>query len=336
MATPSDAIPSDIAPPAALGVTAGVDLGGTKCLGVALDEAGSVVGEHRLATPVGMEAIVETIVAVATALGSPAAVGVGAPGLVDVDGVLRFAPNLPGVVDLPLRTAIEARMPGTRVRIENDASAAGWGEVRLGAAKGASHALMVTLGTGIGGGFITGGELLRGASGFAGEIGHMVVDPHGPLCSCGKRGCWERLASGGGLGRLAREAAVADPRSRMVGLAGGDPDEVRGEHVTRAAGEGDAHAGAVMERFAWWVALGLANLTAIFDPEKIVLGGGLVAAGEVLLAPVRAAFVALVEGGEHRPEVGIVAATLGERAGAIGAALLARQERLAPDRAAGG
>ncbi len=128
--------PSDIAEPSAIGLTAGIDLGGTKCLGVALDEAGSVVGEHRRVTPVGAEAIVETIVAVATALGSPAAVGVGAPGLVDVDGVLRFAPNLPGVVNVPLRTAIEARMAGTRVRIENDASAAGWGECRLGAARG--------------------------------------------------------------------------------------------------------------------------------------------------------------------------------------------------------
>lgn len=195
-----------------------------------------MVAEHRLATPVGTEAIVETIVAVATALGSPAAVGVGAPGLVDVDGVLRFAPNLPGVVNVALRTAIEARLAGTRVRIENDASAAGWGEGRLGAAQGARHALMVTLGTGIGGGIIIDGELLRGASGFAGEIGHMVVDPNGPPCSCGKRGCWERLASGGGLGRLAREAAVADPGSRMVELAGGDADDVRGEHVTRAAG----------------------------------------------------------------------------------------------------
>jgi len=327
---------SDLAAPSALGLTAGIDLGGTKCLGVALDEAGSVVAEHRLVTPVGTEAIVETIVAVATALGSPAALGVGAPGLVDVDGVLRFAPNLPGVVNVPLRTAIEARLAGTRVRIENDASAAGWAEGRLGAAQGASHALVVTLGTGIGGGIITGGELLRGASGFAGEIGHMVVDPHGPPCSCGKRGCWERLASGGALGRLAREAAVADPLSRMVELAGGDADDVRGEHVTRAAGEGDAYAVEVMARFAWWVALGLANLTAVFDPEKIVLGGGLAAVGEVLLTPVREAFAGLVEGGDHRPDVAIVPATLGERAGAIGAALLARHERLAPERALGG
>lgn len=316
--------------------TAGIDLGGTKCLGVALDDEGSVVAEHRLATPVGAEAVVETILAVAAALGQPGAVGVGAPGLVDVDGVLRFAPNLPGVTELPLRTALEARLAGVHVRIENDGSAAGWGESRLGAGKGAHHVLMVTLGTGIGGGIIADDALLRGASGFAGEIGHMVVDPHGPPCTCGRRGCWERLASGSGLGRLAREAAVADPRSRIVELAGGDADDVRGEHVTRAAAEGDDHALAVMARFAWWVALGLTNLTAIFDPERIVLGGGLVAAGEVLLEPVREAFADLVEGGGHRPEVAIVPATLGERAGAIGAGLLAREERLSPEGATGG
>ena len=327
---------SDAAAPSVLGLTAGIDLGGTKCLGVALDEAGSVVAEHRLATPVGAEAIVEAIVSVANVLGPPEAVGVGAPGLVDVDGVLRFAPNLPGVVEVPLRKVIEGRLPGTHVRIENDASAAGWAESQLGAGHGARHVLMVTLGTGIGGGIIADGALLRGASGFAGEIGHMVVDPYGPPCTCGRRGCWERLASGSGLGRLARDAAVADPRSRTVELAGGAAPDVRGEHVTRAAAEGDDHAIAVMARFAWWVALGLANLAAVFDPEKIVLGGGLVAAGEVLLAPVREAFADMVEGGEHRPEVPIVAATLGERAGAIGAALLARQERVAPERAVGG
>jgi glucokinase len=332
--------PSDVSAPGVPGLTAGIDLGGTKCLGVALDEAGSVVAEHRLATPAGSEAIVETIVAVAkalgvAALGRPEAVGVGAPGLVDVDGVLRFAPNLPGVTEVRLRSAIEARLPATFVRVENDASAAGWAEAQLGAGRGARHVLTATLGTGIGGGIIAEGGLLRGASGFAGEIGHMVVDPYGSQCTCGRRGCWERLASGSGLGRLAQEAAVADPRSRMVELAGGDPPDVRGEHVTRAAAEGDDHAIAVMDRFAWWVALGLANLTAIFDPERIVLGGGLVAAGQVLLAPVREAFADMVEGGKHRPEVPIVPATLGERAGAIGAALLARLDRVAPERASG-
>lgn len=327
---------SDDGASSSLGLTLGIDLGATKCLGVVLDDRGSVVDEHRLATPRGKEAIVAAIVEVAQTLGPLPAMGVGAPGLVDVHGVLRFAPNLPGVEELPLRHQLEERLPGTRVRIENDASCAGWGERQLGAARGADHTLMVTLGTGIGGGIITGGRLLRGAYGFAGEIGHMVVHPHGPPCTCGKRGCWERFASGSGLGRLAQEAAVADPTSRMVELAGGDGDKVRGEHVTRAAAEGDEHARHVMAGFAWWVGLGLANLAAIFDPELFVLGGGLVAAGDVLLAPVREAFADLVEGSGHRPEVGIVAAGLGERAGAIGAGLLAGEDSLAVERAGGG
>ncbi len=311
------------------GPALGIDLGASKCLGVVLDDRGSVVGEHRLPTPRGKEAIVATVVDVAEALGPLPAIGVGAPGLVDIDGVLRFAPNLPGVVELPLRQELEERFPGTYVRIENDASCAGWAERQLGAARGADYALLATLGTGIGGGIISGGNLLRGAHGFAGEIGHMVVDPEGPPCGCGKRGCWERFGSGSGLGRLAREAAAADPTSRMVELAGGDADQVRGEHVTRAAAEGDEHARQVMARFAWWVGLGLANLAAIFDPELFVLGGGLVAAGEVLLAPVRNAFAELVEGSGHRPDVGIVAAGLGARAGAIGAGLLAGEDRAA-------
>ena len=301
----------------------GVDLGGTKCLGVVVDEEGSVVEERRVTTPAGPEAVLDAVADLVDGLGRHPTVGVGAPGLVDVDGVLRFAPNLPGVRDLPMRSALEARFPETSVRIENDASCAGWGERELGAARGADHALLVTLGTGIGGGIITGGRLLRGTNGFAGEIGHMVVDPRGPSCGCGKQGCWERLASGSGLGRLARETARPG-RDRMVELAGGDPAGVRGEHVTRAAAEGDEAAVEVMTRFAWWLALGLANLANVFDPELFVLAGGLVASGDVLLAPVRAAFADLVEGREHRPEVRIVAATLGERAGAVGAALLAR------------
>ena len=311
----------------------GIDLGGTKCLGLLLDESGSVVAEHRVATPAGAAAIVQALAEVVAALapagtGTPAGgmpVGVGVPGLVDVDGVLRVAPNLPGVVDLSLREVLEERFPGSPVRIENDASCAGWAEHRVGAARGAVDAVLVTLGTGIGGGIVVGGALLRGAHGFAGEVGHMVVDPNGPPCPCGKRGCWERFASGSGLGRLAREGAQARPASRMVELAGGDPEAVRGEHVTRAAAEGDESALEVMRAFAWWLGLGLANLADVFDPELFVLGGGLVAAGDVLLEPARAAFTGLVLAAERRPPVGIVAAELGERAGAIGAALLATQ-----------
>ena len=251
-------------------------------------------------------------------------VGVGVPGLVDRDGALRFAPNIPRVVEVQLRAEAEAtlRVP---VSVDNDATCAAWAEQLFGAGAGRNHVILVTLGTGIGGGVVIDGELVRGAHGFAGEIGHMVVDAVGGLpCPCGQTGCWERYASGSGLGRLAREAAHARRIPDVVARAGGDPEAVRGEHVTAAAAEGDEAALDVMEAFGWWVALGLANLANAFDPECFVLGGGLVEAGSILLEPVRKSFVDLVEAAAHRPPVDIVPAALGERAGAIGAALLAR------------
>ena len=314
-------------------LTIGVDVGGTKCLGVVLDGNGNVVDEYRVPTPAGGRAVVDAIVTVVRELagrrageatGAVAAVGVGVPGLVDDAGVLRFAPNLPGVVELAVGPIVREQLIGVTVVVENDASCAGWAERQAGAARGHDHTVLVTLGTGIGGGIVLGGGLYRGAHGFAGEIGHMVVDPDGPRCPCGQRGCWERFASGSGLGRIAREAAHAGRAARIVELAGGDAENVKGEHVTAAAAEGDEDAGEVMAAYGWWVALGLANLANVFDPELFVLGGGLVEAGDVLLTPVRTSFAELVEGVEHRPPIGIVAATLGEHAGAIGAALLAR------------
>jgi glucokinase len=308
--------------------TVGLDLGGTKCLGVVVDEAGAVVEEARVPTPVGAGAILSTLAGlgeklVANAGGRVGAVGIGAPGLVDDDGVLRYAPNLPGVAEAPIAAAVRDRL-GLPVVVENDASCAGWGEREMGAGRQSEHVVLITLGTGIGGGIVLGGRLFRGHHGFAGEVGHMVVDPHGPPCPCGQRGCWERFASGSGLGRIAREAALAGRAARIVALAGGDAEHVKGEHVTAAAAEGDPEALRVMAEYGWWVALGLANLANAFDPELFVLGGGLVEAGDVLLEPVRSAFNELVEGADHRPPVAIVPAELGERAGAIGAALLAR------------
>jgi glucokinase len=305
----------------------GVDVGGTKCLGVVLDDAGTVVEEHRVPTPVDAsgDALIDAVAEVAQQLqrGSAMPVGVGVPGLVDHEGVLRFAPNIRSVLELPVRKALTDRL-GVDVNVDNDATCAAWAERAMGAGRGRDHVILVTLGTGVGGGIVIDGRLVRGAHGFAGEIGHMVVDAGGLPCPCGKRGCWERYASGSGLGRLAREAAHARQIPAVVELAGGDPEAVRGEHVTQAAGAGDAAAQAVMDRFAWWVALGLANLANAFDTECFVLGGGLVEAGAILLDPVRAAYLDLVEAAEHRPPVDIVPATLGERAGAIGAALLTR------------
>ena len=311
----------------------GLDLGGTKLLGVVVDPVGSepLLLEERLATPAGHELVGGALVELAGRLVERAsqelgrevrAFGVGAPGLVDRAGVLRYGPNLPGVVDLDVVSLLGSQL-GVAVTAENDATCAAWGEHERGASRGRNHSVMVTLGTGIGAGITVKGELLRGAHGFAGELGHMVVDPTGALCPCGRRGCWERYASGSGLGLLAREAANAGQAGQVVALAGGDPEDVRGEHVTEAALAGDPAALEVLGRFGWWVALGLANIVNILDSEIVVVGGGLVAAGPLVMDPTRAAFGQLVLASDHRPEVPLVQAQLGEQAGAIGAALLA-------------
>ncbi|HZT65271.1 MAG TPA: ROK family protein [Acidimicrobiales bacterium] len=309
----------------------GIDLGGTKLLGVVLDGEGKVVAEHRVPTPRGGPAILDALAGVARFLqaevGEALPVGVGAPGLIDRDGRIRFAPNLPGVRNLEVRAGLSAALGGRPVVVDNDATCAGSGEHAHGAARGATDAIVVTLGTGIGGGLVVSGEVVRGANGFAGEIGHMVVDPHGPLCGCGRSGCWERYASGTGLARLGREAAHAGRGARMIELAGGDAEAVRGEHVTTAAAEGDAEAVEVLDRFAWWLAVGLANLANAFDPEVIVVGGGLVVTADLLLGAARRHFSAMVEAPDLRPPVRLEAALLGERAGAIGAAALARMLR---------
>jgi glucokinase len=304
----------------------GIDLGGTKCLGVAMVD-GAVVAEDRVETPKeGGDALLATMAelaaGVAAACGSPlTGVGVGVPGLVDPDGGLRLAPNLRNAAGLAVRAGLERRL-GVPVEVDNDATCAAWGEQQLGAAQGLSDVILVALGTGIGGGIVTQGRIHRGANRFAGEIGHMVVDPSGPPCPCGQRGCWERFASGSGLGNLAREAAVAGRATRIVDLAGGDAESVRGEHVTLALAEGDAEAKQVIVDFAWWVALGLSNLANAFDPEAFVIGGGLIVSGEALLAPIRAALAAQLPGYGLRQPIAVLPAALGLSAGAIGAACL--------------
>ena len=242
--------------------------------------------------------------------------------MLSLDGTMAFSPNLPSTSGADLNAVLAARLGGRRSVLSNDADAATVAEHRLGAARGVDDFVLVTLGTGIGGGIVVNGELLRGSAGFAGEIGHVVVDPSGPRCPCGKRGCWERYASGSGVARLSVEAAVA---GRLPGLVAelGDAEAVRGEDVTHAAAAGDPAALAVLEEVGWWLALGLANLAAILDPALFVLGGGLSEASALLLPPTRRHLVGLLEAGERRPPIEVVAAELGDRAGAIGAALLA-------------
>ncbi|MGH9212900.1 MAG: ROK family protein [Acidimicrobiales bacterium] len=303
---------------------AGVDVGGTKVLGVLVDQDHPEVvkAEHRVPTPLGADAVLDAIAEVAQALATPVeSLGVGIAGLVDRDGVLKTAPNLPTLRRVAVRDELVRRL-GCPVAVDNDATCAAWGEQRAGAARGVRDATCITLGTGIGAGLIAGGAVVRGAHGFGGEAGHMVVDPVGPLCPCGRRGCWERMASGSGLARLARDAAEAGRLARSLALAGGEIPALRGEHVAMAALEGDEAALELLRSFAWWVAMGIANLVTLLDPGVVVIGGGLIEIGEPLLGPVRSHYRDLVMDYDQRPDVQILAAELGERAGAIGAALL--------------
>ena len=293
-----------------MSATIGVDVGGTKVLGVVVDDAGAVLAELRVPTPPTDDGLVAAMIDVVDKLRAEhdvVGLGAGVPGLVDRNAVLRFAPNLPGIVELPVG-ALLADATGLPVRVDNDNTCALWGEHLLGAARDATDVVLVGLGTGIGGGLLVDGRLARGAHGFAGEIGHMVVARGGIPCVCGHNGCWERYASGNALGRMARDAGIGE----------------RGEDVTTAAIAGDAAALAVFDEFADWFAVGLVNLVHVLDVSRCVIAGGLVEAGEVLIEAVRRAFRARVVAPEHRPPVEIVAAQLGERAGAIGAALLAR------------
>jgi glucokinase len=280
---------------------AGIDIGGTKCLGVVIDDAGTVVRQLKVRTPQEPAALLETIAGVAGQLGDYASLGVGLPGLVTTAGVVRSSPNLPAVKELDARAGLEAAL-GHPVVVGNDATCAALAEWRLGAGRGVDDLVLVTLGTGIGGGMVQGGRLLVGANGFAGEIGHMTVQRHGIPCPCGRRGCWERYASGSGL----------------TALSGGRT----GEELVSAAVMGDVDALAVLDEFADWVAIGLVNLTNLLDPARFVLGGGLAEAAAVIAEPIERRFVARLYAPEHRPHPGLVFASLGEEAGAIGAALL--------------
>lgn len=314
----------------------GLDVGGTKILGVALGENREVIALQRRDTPAQagdadllVASLAEVVESLRDDIGRNAsrspAIGVGLPGLVDRSGRLQFAPNLAGLRDADLGSRLGAATGAGVVRADNDATCAMRAEYALGAAVGADHVILVTLGTGIGGGLVLDGRVMRGAWGFAGEIGHMVVDADGIVCVCGRRGCWEQYASGNALGRMGREAAEQGIGASWVALAGGSIADVRGEHVTAAATDGDQEARALVKRFADWFAVGLANLVDILDVERCVVGGGLVAAGDTLLEPIRSSFAIRLLAASHRPEVAIVPAQLGDRAGAIGAALLAAE-----------
>ena len=302
----------------------GIDVGGTKAQGVAVDDDGTVVAREQWPTPRGdgsLERLIDSLAELALALDVGESLGVGVPGLVSRRGVLRAAPNLDGVADFDVAGRLAARL-GRRVVVDNDATCATLAEWQLGAGRGTQNMVLVTLGTGIGGGLVANGAVQHGLNGFAGEFGHMVVDPNGPRCPCGRRGCWERYASGSGLAMLAREAATGRRLHNVVRHAGGDAQAVRGEHVQAAAREGDPEALSVIDDFGRWVALGLANLTNALDPEMFVLGGGLAAGADLYLDPIVRWFGELLYQAELRPVPRVEFARWGPLAGAVGAALL--------------
>jgi glucokinase len=306
--------------------TVGLDIGGTKVLGVLLDADGNVLREQRRLSPhAGIDALVVTAAGIVSELAPPGVpVGVGAAGLVTYDGHVLYSPNLPTVIDAPLREALIGATNHPLV-VDNDANVAALGEVVYGAARHVQHALLVTLGTGIGGGLLLNGSLYRGAHGFGAEIGHFTVERDGPLCACGERGHWEAIASGTALGRLARELIGEGGGKTILAAAGGVVEKVTGVDVEEAARAGDADAVALLHAYADNVSIGLASLANVLDPELIVIAGGLVELGPLLFDPLQASFMKHIEGAAYRPNIPIVPAQLGERAGAVGAAVLARE-----------
>lgn len=311
-------------------IAMGVDVGGTKILAAAVDGHGHIIARERFDTPAHgpdrMDAIVDVVRTLCERhdLVAPP-VGVGVAGLVDTDGVVRFTPNLDWH-DEPVRATLRARL-GVHLRVENDAAAAAWGEYRVGAARDATAgALMLTLGTGVGGGLVMDGQLVRGARGFAAEFGHMVLDDGGPRCPCGNRGCLEALASGSAIGRMAREAVAAGDGADSS-LA--STDSPSGRQVTAAAQAGDRLAVDVLARAGHWLGVGIASLVNSIDPEVVIIGGGAAEAGALLLDAATQAYHDRVVARRFRSVPPIVSARLGNDAGIIGAALLAADDRVA-------
>jgi glucokinase len=308
--------------------TIGIDIGGTKVAAGVVDAEGNVLARARRRTPSrDPEHLVDIVTEIVRPLLSEhevSAVGVGAAGFVDADRTtVLFAPNL-AWRNTPLQEEIAARVE-IPVVVENDANAAAWGEFRFGAGEQHPHVVVLTVGTGIGAGLIFGGELYRGGFGIAGEPGHVRVVPGGRQCGCGNLGCWEQYCSGTALVRAAQEIATERPDDarRLLELADG-VESIDGPVVTRAAQEGDAAAVDCFTEVGRWLGQGMADLAAVLDPGRFVVGGGVSDAGELLLGPARETYASALTGRGHRPVAEIVGARLGAEAGLIGAADLAR------------
>ena len=318
-------------------LTLGIDIGGTKIAGGLVDDSGGVLDCVRRETPGhAIEAVENAIVSVVDELcdrantgahGNVVGVGIGAAGWVSTDrSTVLFSPHL-AWRDTPLRADLTERM-SLPVWVDNDANAAAWAEYRFGAARGHDTVACVTLGTGIGGGVISGGRLQRGAFGVAGEWGHTRVVPDGRRCVCGNRGCWEQYASGRALARAGQELIEVAPAaaSALLAAVNGDGSQLTGADVAAAALAGDLAAIELVREVGAWLGEGIVTIAMIVDPSVIVVGGGVGALGELLLGPARERFAVALPGRGYRPAPDIVEASLGADAGMIGAAELARNK----------
>lgn len=312
-----------------MALTIGVDVGGTKIAAGVVDDRGRVLASVRCPTPTGSAGAVEgailSLVAELRAEHEVHALGIGAAALVDSSRArVRFAANI-GWEDEPLGERIAASTDLPTV-VENDANAAAWAEHRFGAGRGWDPLTLVVIGTGVGGGSVVGGSLLRGAHGAAGEIGHVQVVPDGRPCGCGQRGCLEQYASGPALLRAARRRARAHPdaAAALLRAGDGDVDGIEGSHVAAAARDGDPLATSVFEEVGDHLGRALAQLSAVLDPGCFLLGGGVAEAGDLIIEPTRRSYLRSLAAARHRVPAEIRCAELGNAAGLIGAADLAR------------
>ncbi|MEU1692929.1 ROK family glucokinase, partial [Streptomyces hirsutus] len=290
-----------------MGLTIGVDIGGTKIAAGVVDEDGNILSVHKVPTPGTPGGIVDAIASAvegARAGNEIVGVGIGAAGYVNRQrSTVYFAPNIDWRQE-PLKQKVEARV-GLPVVVENDANAAAWGEYKFGAGKGHRNVICITLGTGLGGGVIIGNKLRRGHFGVAAEFGHIRMVPDGLLCGCGSQGCWEQYASGRALVRYATQRANATPENAetLLALGDGTPEGIEGKHVSMAARQGDPVAVDSYRELARWVGAGLADLASLFDPSAFIVGGGLSDEGELLLDPIRKSYKRWLVGGADRVSV---------------------------------
>ncbi len=313
----------------------GIDLGGTKIATALVDASGEILAHDRRKTLAreGRDAVVARILESARAVigeggvepPQVTAVGIGAPGPIDLAaGVVVAPPNLPGWDRVPLKQLIESDL-GITTFLENDANAAAVGEHRFGAGRGVDHMIYVVVGTGVGGGLILDGRLYHGASGMAGEIGHIVVKLDGPVCACGNCGCLEALTSGPSIAREARQRIAQGQSTLITELVQGDPDRITSKIVAQAADHGDETAKSILAEAMHYLGLGMASLVHTLNPELIVFGGGVSNLGERMFGPVRQV-IADVAFAEAAEAVRVAPAQLGDNAGVLGAAAVAMSQ----------